>query len=69
MKCEYDFSKAERGAVVAEPKGKTPITIGLDDEILAWFREQVERARGGNYQSVIHEALRGRFVGIRSRMF
>jgi len=58
MKREYDFSKAKRGAVVAVPKGKTRITIRLDDEILAWFRDQVERAGGGNYQSVINEVLR-----------
>jgi uncharacterized protein (DUF4415 family) len=57
MKREYDFSKAKRGAVVAVPKGKTRITIRLDDEILAWFRDQVEHA-GGNYQSVINEVLR-----------
>ena len=53
MKREYDFRKAKRGAVVSVPKGKTRITIRLDDEILAWFREQVERAGGGNYQTVI----------------
>ena len=58
MKHEYDFSKAKRGAVVAVPQGKTRITIRLDDEILAWFRDQVERAGGGNYQSVINEVLR-----------
>jgi len=52
MKREYDFSKAKRGAVATVPKGKTRITIRLDDEILAWFRDQVERAGGGNYQSV-----------------
>jgi uncharacterized protein (DUF4415 family) len=58
MKREYDFTKAKRGAVVTVPKGKTRITIRLDDEILAWFRDQVERAGGGNYQSVINEVLR-----------
>jgi uncharacterized protein (DUF4415 family) len=58
MKREYDFGKAKRGPVVAVPKGKTRITIRLDDEILAWFRDQVERAGGGNYQSVINEVLR-----------
>ena len=57
MKHEYDFRKAKRGAVVSVPKGKTRITIRLDDEILAWFREQVERA-GGNYQTFINEVLR-----------
>jgi len=58
MKREYDFSKAKRGAVVTVPKGKTRITIRLDNEILAWFREAVERAGGGNYQSLINEVLR-----------
>jgi uncharacterized protein (DUF4415 family) len=58
MKREYNFSKARPGAVVTVPKGKTRITIRLDDEILAWFRDQVERAGGGNYQSVINEVLR-----------
>jgi hypothetical protein len=58
MKREYDFSKAKRGVVVSVPKGKTRITIRLDNEILSWFREQVERAGGGNYQTVINEVLR-----------
>jgi uncharacterized protein (DUF4415 family) len=58
MRREYDFSKAKRGVVVAVPKGKTRITIRLDDDILAWFRDQVERAGGGNYQTVINEVLR-----------
>ena|SRR6267143_1567372 len=57
MKREYDFGKAKRGAVVSVPKGKTRITIRLDDEVLAWFRDQVEHA-GGNYQTVINEVLR-----------
>ena len=58
MKREYDFSKAKRGAVVAVPRGKTRITIRLDNEILAWFREQADRAGGGNYQTIINEVLR-----------
>lgn len=57
MKPEYDFKKAKRGAVVAIPKGKTRITIRIDDDILAWFREQVDRPGGGNYQSLMNEAL------------
>jgi uncharacterized protein (DUF4415 family) len=57
MKREYDFRKARRGAVVSLPKGKTRITIRLDDEVLAWFREQVERAGGGNYQTLMNEVL------------
>ena len=58
MKREYDFSKARRGAVVEVPKGKTRITIRLDNDILGWFRRRVERAGGGNYQSLINDALR-----------
>ena len=44
MKREYDFRKAKRGPVVSVRGGKTRITIRIDDEILAWFRDQVERA-------------------------
>lgn len=58
MKAEYDFSKARRGAVVAVPRGKTRITIRLDDEVLAWFRQQTHEAGGGSYQSLINAALR-----------
>lgn len=59
MKAEYDFSGGKRGALDPTPPGKTRITIRLDDEVLDWFREQVERAGGGNYQTMINEALRG----------
>ena len=58
MKREYDFSKAKRGAVTPVSKGKTRITIRLDEEVIAWFRSQVEKAGGRNYQSLINEALR-----------
>lgn len=58
MRREYDFSEGKRGPVVAVPKGKTRITIRLDDDVLAWFRAQVDRAGGGNYQSLINQALR-----------
>jgi len=57
MKQEYNFSKGKRSPVVSVPKGKTRITIRLDDDILDWFRRQVETA-GGNYQSLINDALR-----------
>ena len=58
MKKEYDFSKGKRGAVVPVPKGKTRITIRIDDDILDWFRNQVNTAGGGNYQTLINNALR-----------
>ncbi|MBI1940031.1 MAG: BrnA antitoxin family protein [Acidobacteria bacterium] len=58
MKNEYDFRKGRRGAVLSVPKGKTRITIRLDEDVLAWFRDQVDQAGGGNYQSLINQALR-----------
>ncbi len=58
MKKQYDFSKGKRGAVVKVPRGKTRITIRLDDDVLAWFRRQVDSAGGGNYQTLINDALR-----------
>jgi uncharacterized protein (DUF4415 family) len=58
MKRNDDFSKGKRGAVVAAPKGKSRITIRIDDDILDWFREQVNAAGGGNYQTMINAALR-----------
>src|SRR5579871_5234633 len=58
MRKEYDFSKAKRGAAVAVPKGKSRITIRLDDDVLEWFKEQVDLAGGGNYQTLINAALR-----------
>jgi predicted DNA binding CopG/RHH family protein len=61
MKKDYDFSKGKRGAVVPLGAGKTRITIRIDDDILEWFREQVHRSGGGNYQTSINDALR-RFI-------
>ena len=58
MKKEYDFSQGKRGAIDPLPAGKTRITIRLDNDILIWFRQQVHAAGGGNYQSLINEALR-----------
>ena len=58
MRKEYDFTKAKRGPVVPVATGKTRITIRLDDDILAWFREQVHAAGGGNYQTLMNQALR-----------
>ena len=57
MKKEYDFSKGKRGPVVRVPAGKTRVTIRLDDDVLEWFREQIDRAGGGNYQTLINQAL------------
>jgi hypothetical protein len=58
MKKYYDFSKGRRGAVIPTPPGKTRITIRIDGDILDWFREQVDAAGGGNYQTMMNQALR-----------
>jgi uncharacterized protein (DUF4415 family) len=58
MKKEYDFSEGRRGALDPVPPGKTRITIRLDDDVLEWFRDQVDAAGGGNYQTMINAALR-----------
>ena len=58
MRKEYDFAGARRGPVVPAAKGKTRITIRLDDDVLGWFKAQVHAAGGGNYQTLINQALR-----------
>jgi uncharacterized protein (DUF4415 family) len=58
MKKEYDFSRGKRGAVIKPVKGKTRITIRLDDDILEAFKEMADESGGGSYQTMINAALR-----------
>ena len=58
MKKQYDFKDGRRGAILRAPSGKTRITIRIDDEVLQWFRDQVDMAGGGSYQTRINDALR-----------
>ncbi len=58
MKKEYDFKNGKRGPLIQPAKGKTRITIRIDDDIIEWFRQQVHNAGGGNYQTLINMALR-----------
>ena len=44
--------------MVALDPSKVRITIRLDADVIDWFREQVNAAGGGNYQSLINKALR-----------
>jgi len=62
----YDFSKGKRRAVLPVPPGKERITIRLDRDILDYFRDQVEHAGGGNYQTVINNVLRDYIEGKKS---
>ena len=55
---EYNFEKAKQGPVVQPSSGKTRITIRVDTDILNWFRNQVHKRGGGNYQTLINDALR-----------
>jgi predicted DNA binding CopG/RHH family protein len=55
MKAEYDFSKGRRGQAVPT-KGKTRITIYIDDRILAAFKSESAR-KGIGYQTLLNEAL------------
>lgn len=58
MRKEYDFSTGQRGPIVPPTTRKTRITIRIDDDLLDWFRQQVDAAGGGNYQTMINKALR-----------
>jgi len=58
MKKHYEFKAGKRGPVIPAPKGKTRITIRIDDDILRWFRAKAHEAGGGSYQTAINDALR-----------
>ena len=58
MKPTHDLKKAKHGAVVHIPRGKTKLTIHVDDDVLDWFREKADSAGGGDYETLMNEALR-----------
>lgn len=53
-----DFSKGKRGAIIKADPNKVRITIRLDGDIIQHFKDQVLNAGGGNYQTLINDALR-----------
>jgi uncharacterized protein (DUF4415 family) len=53
-----DFSKAQRGPVIPPDPNKLRITIRLDGDIIAHFKRKVLEAGGGNYQTLMNQALR-----------
>ena len=55
MKREYDISKAKRGAIVST-RGKTRITLYIDNDVLQYYRKQAE-TQGKGYQTLINNAL------------
>ena len=56
MKKEYDFGKGKRGPVI-DSRGKTRVTMYLDDDVLAEFRSRADKL-GKGYQTLINESLR-----------
>src|SRR5437867_11669298 len=54
---DIDFSRAKRGAIVKPEPGKTKISIRLDNAVIEYFRNLVDKAGGGNYQTLINDAL------------
>ena len=54
---DIDFSQAEQGPVVKAEPGKTKISIRLDNAVIEAFRELADQAGGGNYQTLINDAL------------
>ncbi len=64
MRRQYDLSKAKHARSVphlarlqAEAKGKTRITIMLDNDLLTIFRAKAE-SEGARYQTLINQTLR-----------
>jgi uncharacterized protein (DUF4415 family) len=65
MRKEYDFTGAKRAKEVPHlvklqaevARGKTRITILIDDDVLTAFRARAER-EGTGYQTLINAALR-----------
>jgi len=53
-----DFSKGKRGPVVKTDPKKVRVTIRLDADIVEFFKKRVHATGGGNYQTLINNALR-----------
>lgn len=56
MRAEYDFSNGERKALLPT-KGKTRISIFIDNAVIEAFRKRAEAA-GVGYQTMMNEALK-----------
>jgi uncharacterized protein (DUF4415 family) len=53
-----DFSKGKRGSIITPDPNKVRITIRLDADVINHFKKIVNEAGGGNYQTLINNALR-----------
>ncbi len=67
MKQQYDFSRGKRGRVAPpgpEQRGKTRITIRLDEDLVDHFLKEAEASGGAmGYQTLINDALRQHVEG------
>ena len=67
MKQRYDFSSGKRGRIAVpepEPRGKTRITIRLDDDLVNHFLREADASGGATgYQTLITEAMRRHVEG------
>jgi len=72
MKPQYDFSKGKRGRVTLpepESKGKTRITIRLDEDLIDHFLKEADASGGSTgYQTLINDALRQHVEGKAPRL-
>ena len=53
-----NFSKGKRGSIITPDPNKVRITIRLDGDVINHFKKIVHEAGGGNYQTLINNALR-----------
>ena len=67
MKQRYDFSQGKRGRITPpepQPRGKTRITIRLDEDLVDYFLKEADASGGSTgYQTLINEALRQHVEG------
>jgi len=67
MRRKYDFSRGKRGRITPpepETRGKTRITIRLDEDLVDHFLKQADASGGAmGYQTLINEALRQHVEG------
>jgi uncharacterized protein (DUF4415 family) len=67
MKQVHDFSRGKRGRIAPkepEPRGKTRITIRLDEDVVDHFLKEADASGGATgYQTLINEALRQHVEG------
>jgi uncharacterized protein (DUF4415 family) len=67
MKQRYDFSQGKRGRITPpqpKPRGKTRITIRLDEDLVDHFLREADASGGATgYQTLINEALRQHVEG------